>query len=490
MKFALVLAFSTLSVLIPRPDPGPSDDAATPILAIRDVNVVDVKADTVRSGRTVIVAGDRITAVGPTDSLAVPDEARTLDGSGRFLIPGLWDMHVHLDDPEIWSRHPTPDAKERLLELLVAHGVTGVRDMGSGLDQIERWRAQRRVGSLVAPRIITPGPIIGGSPPAMPFIQVTIGDEHAARAVVRRLNRRRGVDFLKPYALVPRAAYLAMMDEAQRLGMDVSGHLPFGISIEEAVRAGQRTFEHGDGLTYRCTPGADRLHRQVEAARARDPFSREGFRAARIFQGFAPEVMARFDPAHCPGMLETLAHAPVWITPTNAVFRGLWLATDTTYTDARTHLLPSIYRVHWREARMPPPQAAAHQKAARDSRLALTGALHDAGVALLAGSDMAALPYTYPGASLHDELALMVEAGLGPAEALATATVEPARYLGQSYEMGAVAAGHVADLVLLTDNPLTDIEHVRSVEAVIAAGTLLEQPQLDALLDPPQRTTR
>jgi imidazolonepropionase-like amidohydrolase len=460
-----------------------SGTSASPILAITDVAVVDVETESVYPGRTVIVAGDRITAIGPADSVAVPTGARRLDGEGQFLIPGLWDMHVHLDDPEMWARHPTPDAKERLLKLLVAHGVTGVRDMGSGLDQIERWRARWRTGALVAPRIVTSGPIIGGSPPAMPFIQVTVGNEREARAVVRQLSRRPGVDFLKPYALVPREAYLAMTDEAQRLGMEVSGHLPFGVSIEEAVRAGQRTFEHGDGLTYRCTPTADSLHREVEAARALDPFSPEAFRAAQVFQGVHPEVMARFDPAHCQELLEELAQAPMWVTPTNAVFRGLWLATDTTYADPRTELLPEMYRKHWREARTPPAQAAAQQKAALQSRLALIGALHDAGVGLLAASDMAALPYTYPGSSLHDELVLMVEAGLSPAEALATATVEPARYLGRAYEMGTVAAGNVADLVLLQGNPLTDIEQVRNIAAVIAGGTLLDRADLDGVLD-------
>ena len=470
--------------------PSRPDTQATPVLAITNVQVVDVEAAVVQPNRTVIVAGDRITAVGATDSIAVPAEALHLDGNGRFLIPGLWDMHVHLDDPEMWSRHIAPRTKALLLKLLIAHGVTGVRDMGSGLNQIEAWRAQQRVGSLVAPRMVTSGPIIGGSPPALPFIQVTVEDEQAARAVVRRLNRRRGVNFLKVYALVPREAYFALTDEAHRLGIEVAGHLPFGVSIEEAVRAGQRTFEHGDGLTYRCTPHADSLHRQIEAARALDPRSRAVLPAARTFQGFDPAVMTAFDPAHCSALLAELAAAPVWITPTNAVFQGMWRATDTTYTDPRRDLLPAVYWNHWRAARTPPPQAAPQQKAALQSRLALTGALHDAGVGLLAGSDMAALPYTYPGASLHDELALMVKAGLSPAEALATATIESARYLGRTYEMGTVAPGMLADLVLLAENPLVDIEHIRTIEAVVVGGRLMEQPQLDGLLEQARRASR
>lgn len=463
---------------------------ASQVLAITNVQVVDVDAAAVRTGRTVIVAGDRITAVGPVDAIAVPDAAQVLDGSGRFLIPGLWDMHAHLDDPELWPRHLTPKTKALLLKLLLVHGVTGVRDMGSGLDQIEQWRAQRRMGTRLAPRIVTPGPIIGGSPPALPFIQVTIGDEQAARTIVRQLSRRRGVDFLKPYALVRRDAYFALADAARRLGMEVAGHLPFGVSIEEAVRAGQRTFEHGDGLTYRCTPLADSLHRQVEAARTLDPRSPAVRPAARAFQGFAPAVMATFDPAYCTELLAELAAAPVWITPTNTVFQSMWRATDTTYTDARKELLPASYREHWRAARTPPPQAAPQQKAALQSRLALTGALHDAGVSLLAGSDMAALPYTYPGASLHNELVLMVDAGLPPAEALATATTEPARYLGRAYEMGAVAPGMIADLVLLAKNPLVDIAHVRTVEAVVVGGRLLARPQLDGFLEQARRASR
>lgn len=471
-RFRSILLLFLLLCWSPRPTFGQS-------IVVRSVNVVDPRTGSVAPDRTVLVTGDRITGVEAADSVAVPEGARVVEGTGRYLIPGLWDMHVHLDDPELWPRHVSRAEKERVLAQLVAHGVTGVRDMGSGLNQIQAWRARWRLDSLVAPRIVTPGPIVGG---ALPSSQIDLGgrSEWDVRHLVRRLARRPGVDFIKVYSLTPRTAYFRLADEASRIGMEFSGHLPFSISMEEALEAGQRTVEHGDGLVYRCTPDAERLHRRIVAARDRDPTDPEVAVLGRVFQGFAPEVMKRFDPTYCRALLHRIAEAPVWLTPTNVVFKGLWLSTDTTYRDPRRGTLPEVFVRHWREARSPPPRAAEQQRAALESRLQLTSALHQAGVSLLAGSDMAALPYTYPGSSLHDELALFVEAGLSPTEALRTATVEPARYLGRSYEIGAVAPGMLADLVLLRGNPLEDIENLRKVEAVVANGRLLQGDRLEA----------
>lgn len=448
-------------------------------LAFTNVSVVDVVEGRTMPGMNVVITGDRITGVGSADSLRLPPDARDVDAVGMYLIPGLWDMHVHLDDPELWHRHVPPEEKETLLTLLVAHGVVGVRDMGSGLNQLNDWRRRSEAGNLLAPRIVAAGPFLDGVPAMWP---ASIGLETAEEAMeaVHMLARRDGVDFLKVYQGLPREAYFAIAQEAERLGIPIAGHLPFSVTVEEAVKAGQRSFEHLDGLLHRCTVEAEALEEEVRAAADQmDPSPG----AVRVYVGYDPRVVSGFDPKQCQSMMKTLADAHTWQVPTLALLKGLLLTADPLRSDPRFRYLPDAYASHWREERsLPPQEPREFVQAAVDIQIRLAGALHAAGVPLLAGSDMAALAYTFPGSSLHDELAMLVEAGLTSAEALRTATINPARYLGRQYELGTVEFGKLADLVLLDANPLEDISNVQRIRAVVLNGRLLDREALDALL--------
>lgn len=383
--------------------------------------------------QTVLVSDGRITAVGPANQVTVPPGARTVDAAGKFLIPGLWDMHVHTS----WDRHFTAP-------LMVAHGVTGVREMfGKDLPAIFRFRRAVAAGQALGPRIVTAGRIIDGPDAAWPG-SIRVATAAEARAAVDRV-RASGADFVKVYSGLSHEAYVAVAEEARHVGIPFAGHVPRTVSVEEASDLGQRSVEHLDG---------------VAAAAARDDVD---------------SLFARF------------RRHGTWQTPTLTVLR---VGADPNDPRLRANpdlrYVPLPLRALWGLVRRmaagsPSPAQAQARRDAFTRQLALVERLSRDGVPLLAGSDEPN-PYTIPGVSLHDELALMVQAGVPPATALAAATRNPALFLGAQDSLGTVEIGKRADLVLLDASPLDAIRNTRAIRAVVADGRLLDRAMLDGIL--------
>jgi imidazolonepropionase-like amidohydrolase len=378
-------------------------------LAITHVTVIDATGAAARSDRTVVIAGNRIEAIVDA-SARIPKGARIVSAKGKFLIPGLWDMHVHLAASD--------------LPRLVANGVTGVRDMGNVLANVDVWRGKIAAGSMVGPHIVRVGPILNGK--AFGAAQVLIESDAEARAAVRILKNV-GVDQIKVHQLLSREAYFALADEAKKLSIPFVGHIPESITAAEASDAGQASIEHVETLFAGKTP----LKREETAA---------------VFAQFVKNNTA-FDPT----LIE---------------YRG---STDPANVDPR---LMEKY----------PGLLSGRQKLFTQF-LELVGMMNRAGVALLAGTDLG-VKWISPGPSLHDELALLVQAGLTPMEALQAATRNPARFL--HIEGGTVEAGKSANLVLLNANPLEDIRNTRRIYAVVLEGRFFDRSQLDALLSLPR----
>lgn len=402
-------------------------------VAVRGVTVVDVVAGDTVPGRTVLVSGSRICAVMASGDAVLPESVTVLDGRGRYLMPGLWDMHVHA----LWDT----TARDVFMGEFLAHGVTGVRDMGGDLAIALDARRRQRSGEMTAPRLVVAGAIVDGPEPVHRPISLAVSDSAGARAAVDSLASA-GVDFVKVYTLLPSDAYAVLVRESRRLGLPVAGHAPAEVSLEH-VAAGQRSVEHlREEIGSWCT---------------------------------------RADSAACGPVLDAFRARRVWQTPTLVVLRAKAHLDDSALaSDPRLTGMPDVVTGDWvalRRSRLRRNDSAAWA-AARErwaDQLWLTGAMHRAGVPLLAGTDAGVL-YTYPGSSLHDELELLVQAGLTPAEALRTATVEPARYLGAVDSMGAIRPDMVADMVLLEGNPLADIRNVRRVAAVLAGGRVVVEP--------------
>ena len=428
-------------------------------LVLSGVSVVDPVTGTVAAEQRIVIQGDRIVAVGrAARSLA---SARVIDARGKFVIPGLWDMHVHFMNAGITA-----------LPLLVAHGVTSVREMGGYIDSTRAWQARMAAGSLTGPRIKTAGPILesprylagvrqrdsaaGGllAPRILPY-RIGVADSAAAERAIDSLVRL-GVDFVKIRTAASRAALLGILGAARRAGLKVAGHQQPSLTLAEAVRAGQQDVEHAFNPPHDTLPAAQR-----------------------------------------GALYSDLAAAGLWYTPTLVVSRAVLVSGDSGLRvlfgpEAEQRSPEQRYASPWllgwwrmqleERARDTSSALAAATRRTYASNLIDVRGLQDAGVTLLAGTDAGSV-LVYPGFSLHEELRLLVEdAKLTPAEALRSATIAPARYFGMEGSLGSISAGKFADLVLLDANPLVNIRNTMRIDAVVQGGKLLDRAALDLLL--------
>lgn len=415
--------------------------------------IVDVRTGALRPRQTVVVVGQRIAAIGRDGTVRVPVGARQVDATGKFLIPGLWNMHVHSGSYD--------DAAKALPKTL-ACGITGVRDMGSPLDDVLRLRSATAHGTLVGPRMVVAGPIVQGPLPFQMPLLVSVRSEPEARAAVAMLKAR-GVDFIKVQDALPRDLYLAVIDEAKRRGLPVAGHIPPSVEASEVCDVGQASVEHLGGSFMGVLVGCSRSKR--EAYRREQEMVRSTLAALERGEEPKPEhlgatfsrfLLDSYSPREASRLFERFARRRTWHCPTLVTLRTLWEQNA--------------------EGLTPEDLRAGEAVFAKD--LQIVGAMHRSRVRFLAGTD---LPLAQDPSLLCEELALLVRAGMTPLEALQTATRNPAEYLGMSDRLGAVEAGKLADLVLLDGNPLDDIGYTRRVNAVVANGRLFDRTALDEI---------
>ena len=421
-------------------------------LAITHVTVIDGTDSVPRRDRTVVIRGARITAVGPAASTPAPKGARILDGRGKYLVPGFWDMHVHTD---------VPGARE-VLPLYVANGVTGVRDMGGDWARLTAMRAEVRSGRLWGPRMVLSGPYLDGND--QPIAHLSARSPAEAAAAVDSLARL-GVDLVKLHTGLTRETFFAAARAARAKHLPFAGHVPRVVGAADASDSGIASIEHLLTIPTPCTP-AESLALQprfaVQAALGRcsseDPAPLYA-RLARNGTRVTPTFTAQYEVALWPGRA----------VPGDSL-AGYLPDTLRRYVAAIFPMPDSV-----------PPGADSVGRAVYAKRLALVGAMYRAGVGVLAGTD-APLRNSPPGFGLHEELAWLVQAGLSPFEVLRAATLDAARFLGMQDSLGTVAPGRLADLVLLDADPRADIRNTRRIRAVVASGRLLDAAARTALL--------
>ncbi|HTS07957.1 MAG TPA: amidohydrolase family protein [Candidatus Eisenbacteria bacterium] len=459
MQFALSSILIFLSVVRP---PAVSAAQVSPELHIQDVTVIDVQGGPPQTHRCVIVQSNRITAVTDQENCKQQHNRTTrVDGKGKFLIPGLWDMHVHMVFGD-WF----PRGKEVTLPLFVANGITGVRDMGGELDVLQEWRKEISAGTLIGPRIVMSGPMLDGPQPRFPS-SIAIKTPEDGRRAVDDLTKR-GADFIKLQSLIPRVAVFAIADEAKKQAITFVGHVPDSVRASEMSNAGQKSFEHLIGIFEGSSPLEDEFIKGTKS---------EG------------KFLSTYDPKRAAALFALLAKNHTWQCPTLVWERGGNLIDQTDFAyDKRAKYAPVYWKdVTWKRF----TDEIVHdfniddlatRKAFVAKELEVVNEMHHAGVQFLAGTDTPPGVYIFPGFSLHEELQRFVAAGFTPLEALQTATLNPAKFLGRENDLGTIEKGKLADLVLLDANPLDDISNTRKIEAVILNGRYLSRSDLDKML--------
>ena len=441
---------------------------ASEALLIEHARVVDVATGAVREDTSVLSMDGKIAEIG--GHVKAPRGAHRVDAHGNYLIPGLWDMHVHLTGTIADANR----SRDVLLPLLVANGVTGVRDMGGIFAALQEWRKQIAAGTLLGPQIYAAGPMLNGSPDEAEIMAARNPEE--ARARVTELKSM-GVDFVKVLSSLDRDTYFAVAKAARANGMDFVGHVPPLVSSVEASDAHQKSIEHilYGGIPLACSSDADALRQQMAKAMNSGAL----LNVAKVEDAAA----ASFDQGRADELWKTLKKNGTWVVPTLTSTYTSSRLDELVKADLDAAYLPNAVTQKW--------TAEGLKVSLREEKLAwwrrelpryleMVRQMHAAGVGILAGTDSLDT-LNVPGSSLAKELELLTEAGFTPLEALRAATVKPAEFMGRT-DTGNVAKGSRADFVLLEADPLADIHNVRKISAVVVAGKYLSRGELDQML--------
>ena len=453
----VLVAFATVAV----PAHAQPMEGAGVSLIFAHVTVIDVSTGALQRDQYVIVTGNRIEQIGGKHHVKIPKDGKLIDATGKYMIPGLWDMHVHtfFDDRGKFGRDVT-------LPLFLANGITGVRDMGSDLDPVLEARKEIEAHRLLGPRMIVSGPMLDG-PKSTYKSAIPISTPEDGRRAVDMLKSR-GVDFIKIQSYVPRDAYFAIVEECKKQNIVFVGHVPDAIRASEASNAGQKSFEHLIGI--------------FEASSTQEDQLLKGPKGPGIF-------LDTYDASREAAIIQLIAKNHTWQCPTLFWERGQWLVD---VIDPNKDPDIKYAPVSWREQAWPRATKGIMKELDTDPlpvrekfvehELDIVKKLNQANVPFLAGTDCPAGVDVLPGFSLHLELQRFIAAGFSPLEALQTATIRPAQYLDKTTDFGAVEKGKIADLVVLDANPLDDIANTQKITAVVADGRYFPREQLDRVL--------
>lgn len=408
------------------------------LLVLTRVAIIDVSTGRTLPDQTVVVSGNRIVTVG--SSVAVPAGARQVDLSGKFIVPGFFDMHAHA---ALAATRADEQSRRRMIEaeLLrrVREGVLGIRDMGAPFDAIAELKPDSSTEQALRPRVWLTGPPLTG-PGGDPAFQWAVETPAGARAAIERLAAAK-VDFIKVHDWLGPQVYAAVVAAAQAKGLRVVGHIPVALTVDAVVDAGQRDIEHVGNVTHGILRSCSNAQVAAPDTLRPAPGKEAAAYAAAMSQAYLGPLVAEFDPDRCRGLVRRLAREKVWQVPTLSFWQSIVENPPAQWDGPIDRLFAVLLRI--------------------------VGMMSQEGVPIMTGLD------TARGKTIADEIELLVRAGLPPAKALHAATTAPAEYLGMADSLGGVAAGKLADIVILNGNPLEDVRAVRRIHGVVANGRLL-----------------
>lgn len=447
-------------------------------LVIAHVTVIDGTDPVPQIDFTVVVEGPHIAVVGPSASTSIPRDAQVINGAGKFLIPGLADMHIHLTG----AGEPS-GSREFIIPLLVASGITTVRDMGGSVQALKQLREEINSGKRVGPQIFFTGPYLDGNPPSFEP-SIVVQNAAAATAAVDELKKE-GVDFIKVQSRLQPEAYYAVARESKKQEIRFIGHVPDSITATAASEAGQSSVEHLTGVLLDCSTREGELRQQQLMP---PPKHETKAQANARDRQWTKDLLDSYSEERADKLVQTFLTNQTWQVPTFPVLVHIGFLTPETdlKNDPKMKYIPKKTQEVWQQGRNEQIDHRSKQEFALRGEaiqhlLQIVGKMNAAGLPIMAGTDSTA-PNVIPGFSLHEDLGYLVQAGLTPLQALQAATTRPAEFLHRTAEQGTIAVGKRADLLLLDANPLEDIHNTQKIRAVILNGRLLDRRDLDALL--------
>jgi imidazolonepropionase-like amidohydrolase len=420
--------------------------------AIINVSIVDVENGNIIPRQTVIITGDRVVRIGDQGKVTIPKVAQIIDGIGLYLMPGLVDAHVHFIDPEVFGR------------MMIANGVLLVRDMGMPMDEVLNIQKALNQGDILGPEMIVTGAILDGDPPLIPVVSEGVKTPEEARAAVR-MHADAGVDQIKVYATLTKDEFLAIINEANKYGLKVVGHVPDSIYIEDAARAGLKSSEHFFGFE------------KVIAKLLGEPVN-------LTYKGMGSEAgnflkLDQVDPLALQAEFQKLKSDGLTVCPTIITFKvSTKIKTFMTGNFLMSEFISQTVFDNWKnlwsgQSELPD---FIWQNWAK-----MVYGLYKSGVPLMTGTDLST-PGIIPGYSLHDEMSTWQDAGIPAAAVLRSATLIPAQFMGFGDRLGSVSEGKTASLVLVRANPLEDIRNAQQIEAVFLKGQYFDRQAINQLI--------
>jgi imidazolonepropionase-like amidohydrolase len=438
-------------------------------LIISNPTIIQISDGALIRGYDIVIENDRITGVLKHKEI-YPGELKIIDASGKFLMPGLWDMHIHFGGGDSLAQE-----NKNLLPLFIAHGITAVRDAAADLSPyVLQWRAEIANGTLFGPTIFTSGPKIEG------INSIWVGDLEVGSIseMIKAMDSLQdlSVDFIKvtDNTLNPKI-YLEAIREARRRGLKISGHIPNALSIQQVSAAGLSSIEH---MSYVLRAASK------EEANIATKFANGSIHLREVM----PLIMNSFDEGYALDAFKRLAINGTAVVPTLSISRV------TAYLDQEDHwkddylkyIGQGLKNTYWwrvKRAESDSNEAIDLRHRIFEKSASLLPLLKQAGVTIIAGTDAGYLnSFDYPGLGLHTELELMVKYGLSPLEALQSSIINGPAFFSKQNVFGKIEKGFMADLILLNENPLSAISNTRKIYAVIKSGKYFSRPDLDILL--------
>lgn len=460
-------------------------------IVIKNVSTIDA-VNGLQEDMTVVLRGNQIIRAEASAEIEWQGASKIIDGSGKYLIPGLWDAHIHLTF--------TPEVTDSMFRLLIANGITSVRDTGGLLDLVleQKNLANTLHEQGLAPDVYIAGPLIDGEPgvyvgelSGFPEIAVVVNSPEEVIAEVDRLVAS-GVDLLKAYEMLTPETFKALIQRAKEHNLPVTGHIPLSMTAAEASAAGIKSMEHTRNVEMACSSEEDGLfeeRKQMLIEGMDEPGSKL---RGSIHGAQHHRAVKSYDPERCAAVIEEFTKNDTWQVPTHALmqaFRTPFIVEDSWV--ANFDYLPEPIRSDWKASNALYKESLSKPSEGREKTAEVMGwknkiiaQMLDADIRFMAGTD-APLFYLTPGFSLHKELEFLVAAGMSPMQALDASTLAPAEYFGLEKTRGLVAPNMLADLVLLNANPLDDIRNTNTIEMVFKNGVAHDRAALDVLLKSP-----